>query len=218
MAAASADPARNGVPAADLPACMALQDIAVRGLPCAIQPSSTWQQSLPASPPGTKFDNPSDGCTHNRPARRTGPHARPAARSGHTAARGLLFAGTARQFRAHHADHVQARRRYGPRPHAADRRRRAVHGGLRGGAHLRDASRASAPLQAQCRSGVEAGHGIEVVDVCHEPEPALRDGICMTHTLPKPAPVAVGQVVGMLSAAATMVQALGLPEKRTTAS
>jgi len=40
----------------------------------------------------------------------------------------------------------------------------------------------------------------------------------MTHTLPKPAPVAVGQVVGMLSAAATMVQALGLPEKRTTAS
>lgn len=81
-----------------------------------------------------------------------------------------------------------------------------------------NASRASAPLQAQCRSGVEAGHGIEVVDVCHEPEPALRDGICMTHTLPKPAPVAVGQVVGMLSAAATMVQALGLPEKRTTAS
>lgn len=66
-------------------------------------------------------------------------------------------------------------------------------------------------LGAVCREHLAGRHTIEVVDVFREPQRALADGIFLTPTLVKLAPVpAPIKVVGSLSQRLPLMQALGL--------
>jgi circadian clock protein KaiB len=69
---------------------------------------------------------------------------------------------------------------------------------------------ALANLTALCRAHLPDRHEIEVVDVFREPERALADGVVMTPTLVKLAPSPVRRIVGTLSQARSVLQALGL--------
>lgn len=75
-----------------------------------------------------------------------------------------------------------------------------------------NSAHAQANLQALCRRHLDGRHTIEVVDVFRQPERALADGIFMTPTLIKLGPGPVRTVVGTLSDAATLLQALNLPD------
>ncbi len=74
-----------------------------------------------------------------------------------------------------------------------------------------NSAQAVSNLGALCREHLAGRHEIEVVDVFREPQRALADGIFLTPTLiklaPLPAPV---QVVGSLSQRLPLMQALGL--------
>jgi circadian clock protein KaiB len=74
--------------------------------------------------------------------------------------------------------------------------------------------RAVSNLNALCRAHLQGRHEIEVVDVFRHPERALADEIYMTPTLVRLAPAPVRRIVGSLSDAPAVLQALGL-EKRT---
>ena len=65
-------------------------------------------------------------------------------------------------------------------------------------------------LTALCRAHLPDRHEIEIVDVFREPKRALADGILMTPTLVKLAPSPVRRIVGTLSQAQPVLQALGL--------
>jgi circadian clock protein KaiB len=65
-------------------------------------------------------------------------------------------------------------------------------------------------LIALCQAHLPDRHDIEVVDVFREPKRALADGILMTPTLVKLAPSPVRRIVGTLSQAQPVLQALGL--------
>ncbi|MEP6482826.1 MAG: circadian clock KaiB family protein [Rudaea sp.] len=69
---------------------------------------------------------------------------------------------------------------------------------------------ALANLTAFSRAHLKDRHEIEIVDVFREPKRALADGIFMTPTLIKLAPVPVRRIVGTLSQTQPMLQALGL--------
>jgi circadian clock protein KaiB len=69
---------------------------------------------------------------------------------------------------------------------------------------------AIANLTRFCREHLEDRHAIEIVDVFREPRRALADGVLMTPTLIKLSPAPVKRIVGTLSQAATVAQALGL--------
>jgi circadian clock protein KaiB len=73
-----------------------------------------------------------------------------------------------------------------------------------------NAAQAIANLTALCRVHLPDRHDIEVVDVFREPKRALADGILMTPTLIKLAPSPVRRIVGTLSHAQPVLQALGL--------
>lgn len=73
-------------------------------------------------------------------------------------------------------------------------------------------------LHALCRGHLAGRHSIEVVDVFREPERALADGIIMTPTLLRLAPLPLRSIVGTLSDTATLMQALDLPQPETVAS
>lgn len=75
-----------------------------------------------------------------------------------------------------------------------------------------NSTQALANLKALCRSHLAGRHSIEVVDVFREPGRALADGIFMTPTLLRLAPLPLRKVVGTLSDTATLMQALDLPE------
>ena len=70
-------------------------------------------------------------------------------------------------------------------------------------------------LRALCRAYLPDRHEIDVVDVFREPKRALADGIFMTPTLVKLAPAPVRQIVGTLSQALPVLQALGLEAAST---
>jgi len=70
--------------------------------------------------------------------------------------------------------------------------------------------RAVANLNALCREHLPGLHDIEVVDVFQEPRRALADGVLMTPTLIKIAPAPARRIVGTLSEADPLIQALGL--------
>lgn len=74
-----------------------------------------------------------------------------------------------------------------------------------------NSAQARANLNALCRAHLAGRHEIEVVDVFREPKRALADGIFMTPTLIKLAPLPVRTIVGTLSQTQTVLQALGLP-------
>lgn len=65
-------------------------------------------------------------------------------------------------------------------------------------------------LQTICREHLPGRHVIDVVDVFRQPKRALSEGIFMTPTLVKSAPGPVRKIVGTLSDATTVLQALGL--------
>ncbi len=69
---------------------------------------------------------------------------------------------------------------------------------------------ALANLSALCDERLIGRHEIEVVDVFKEPKRALADGILMTPTLLKLAPIPIKKVVGTLSQMSSLSLALGL--------
>jgi circadian clock protein KaiB len=74
-----------------------------------------------------------------------------------------------------------------------------------------NSAQAVANLTALCRAYLENRHAIEVVNVFQDPKRALKDGILMTPTLVKVAPLpAPTRIVGTLSQTAPLLQALGL--------
>lgn len=73
-----------------------------------------------------------------------------------------------------------------------------------------NSAQAVANLNALCRTHLAGRYEIDVVDVFREPQRALQDRIFMTPTLVKLAPSPVRQIVGTLSQAETVLQALGL--------
>jgi circadian clock protein KaiB len=74
-----------------------------------------------------------------------------------------------------------------------------------------NSAQALANLQALCRGQLAGRHSIEVVDVFREPERALVDGIFMTPTLLRLAPLPLRKIVGTLSDSSMLMQALDLP-------
>jgi len=79
---------------------------------------------------------------------------------------------------------------------------------IAGGAQ--NSAQALANLNALCRAHLPDRHDIEVVDVFREPKRALADGILMTPTLIRLAPSPIQRIVGTLSQAQTVLEALGL--------
>jgi circadian clock protein KaiB len=75
-----------------------------------------------------------------------------------------------------------------------------------------NSAQAQANLASLCRDHLPDRHEIEVVDVFREPKRALAEGILMTPTLLKLAPLPARRIVGTLSQARPLLQALGLPE------
>jgi circadian clock protein KaiB len=73
-----------------------------------------------------------------------------------------------------------------------------------------NSAQAVANLGLLCRAHLPDRHEIEVVDVFREPQRALVDGIFMTPTLVKLAPLPVRRIVGTLSHQQIVLQALGL--------
>lgn len=69
---------------------------------------------------------------------------------------------------------------------------------------------ATANFAALCREHLEGRYDMEVVDVFREPDRALADGIFMTPTLLKLAPMPVARIVGTLSQTQLVIRSLGL--------
>ncbi len=65
-------------------------------------------------------------------------------------------------------------------------------------------------LVTLCRENLPDRHEIEIVDVFREPERALADSIFLTPTLVKLTPSPVRKIIGTLSQAGSVLQALGL--------
>lgn len=74
---------------------------------------------------------------------------------------------------------------------------------------------ARANLAVICRTYLPDRHEIEVVDVFVDPERALADKIFMTPTVIKFAPAPAQKIVGTLSNAQPVLQALGLTAPTT---
>jgi circadian clock protein KaiB len=69
---------------------------------------------------------------------------------------------------------------------------------------------AIANLTALCRTHLQGRHEIEIVDVLKEPRRALTDGVFMTPTLVKLGPSPPRRIIGTLSNAQPLLDALGL--------
>jgi len=73
-----------------------------------------------------------------------------------------------------------------------------------------NSAQAVANLTTICRVHLPDRHIIEIVDVFQEPKRAMADGIFMTPTLVKQSPSPVKTILGTLSQAETVLQALEL--------
>jgi circadian clock protein KaiB len=69
---------------------------------------------------------------------------------------------------------------------------------------------AFANLLAICKAHLEDNYSIEVIDVIKQPDRALADGIRMTPTLMKMAPLPVRTLIGTLSHKERVMNALGI--------
>lgn len=69
---------------------------------------------------------------------------------------------------------------------------------------------ALANLKRLCQQHLPGRHEIEVVDVLQHPKRALEDGILMTPTLIRLAPLPARRIIGTLSQADVVLAALGL--------
>lgn len=72
-----------------------------------------------------------------------------------------------------------------------------------------NSSRAVANLRAFCSAHIPGRSNIEVVDVFREPKRALADRVFMTPTLIKLSPQPVRRIVGTLSEADALMEAIG---------
>ena len=66
-------------------------------------------------------------------------------------------------------------------------------------------------LNHLCHARLKDRHEVEIVDVMLEPKRALADGILLTPTLVKLAPLPIRKIVGTLSQLQPLLHALGLP-------
>ncbi len=73
-----------------------------------------------------------------------------------------------------------------------------------------NSAQAIANLGSLCRAHLASRHETEIVDVFREPKRALADGVFMTPTLLKLAPLPARRIVGTLSQESTVLLALGL--------
>lgn len=73
-----------------------------------------------------------------------------------------------------------------------------------------NSTQATVNLNAICRTHLPDQHEIEVVDVLKEPKRALANGILMTPTLVKLAPLPIRRIVGTLSQKRVVLLALGV--------
>lgn len=73
-----------------------------------------------------------------------------------------------------------------------------------------NSSKAIANLNALCLAYLPDRHEIEIVNIFREPDRALADGILMTPTLVKLAPLPVRRIVGTLGDLQLVLQALQL--------
>jgi len=73
-----------------------------------------------------------------------------------------------------------------------------------------NSAQAVANLRTICRAHLPGRHQIEIVDVFREPKRALADGIFMTPTLVRLAPLPAQRIVGTLSQTQLVLRALGL--------
>jgi circadian clock protein KaiB len=65
-------------------------------------------------------------------------------------------------------------------------------------------------LRALCRAYLADRHEIEIIDVFRDPKRGSAEGVLMTPTLVKLAPLPVCRIVGTLQDEQTVLQALGL--------
>jgi circadian clock protein KaiB len=72
--------------------------------------------------------------------------------------------------------------------------------------------RAVANLYALCQKHFPDSHRIEIIDVLVTPMRALADGVIVTPTLVKSAPLPGQQIIGNLSDEPELLRALSLPE------
>lgn len=73
-----------------------------------------------------------------------------------------------------------------------------------------NSAQAHANLRALCHTYLSDRYEIDLVDVFKEPQRALADGIFMTPTLIRLAPLPVRRIVGTLSHTALVLRALDL--------
>lgn len=73
-----------------------------------------------------------------------------------------------------------------------------------------NSAQAHANLMALCRSHLPDRYEIDLVDVFKEPQRALEDGIFMTPTLIRLAPLPVRRIVGTLSQIEVVLRVLDL--------
>ena len=69
---------------------------------------------------------------------------------------------------------------------------------------------AIANLDAICKEYLKDGHALEVVDVLEHPQRAMADGVLVSPSLTKIAPLPGASIVGNLSDKAKVLVALGL--------
>ena len=73
-----------------------------------------------------------------------------------------------------------------------------------------NSAQATANLHALCKSHLSGRHEIEIVDVFKEPQRAILEGIRMTPTLLRLAPLPIRRIVGTLTDTQRVLETLGL--------
>jgi circadian clock protein KaiB len=76
--------------------------------------------------------------------------------------------------------------------------------------HTMNSAQATANLHALCQAHLPGRHEIEIVDVFKEPQRAILEGIRMTPTLLRLAPLPIRKVVGTLMDTQRVLETLGL--------
>ena len=73
-----------------------------------------------------------------------------------------------------------------------------------------NSAQATANLQALCKAHLPGRHEIEIVDVFKDPQRAILEGVRMTPTLLRLAPLPVRRIVGTLVDSQRVLETLGL--------
>jgi circadian clock protein KaiB len=73
-----------------------------------------------------------------------------------------------------------------------------------------NSAQATANLQALCKAHLAGRHEIEIVDVFKNPQRAILEGVRMTPTLLRLAPLPVRRIVGTLVDSQRVLETLGL--------